>query len=94
MEKHKLVFGTDSPPNEPGMWARELEVLCMDPPQGLNLSEEDLEAYLGNNAARLLGLAPTPPPVDEAQARAYLAGQITQASARNTHAGHHAEARA
>jgi predicted TIM-barrel fold metal-dependent hydrolase len=92
MEKHKLVFGTDSPPNEPGMWARELEVLCMDPPQGLNLSEDDLEAYLGNNAARLLGLAPTPPPADAEEAKAYLAGQIPQASARNTHAQYHAEA--
>jgi uncharacterized protein len=91
MDKHKLVFGTDSPPNEPGMWARELEVLCMDPPQGLNLSEEDLEGYLGNNTARLLGLAPTPPPATVEEAKAYLAGQVPQASARNTHAEHYAK---
>lgn len=94
MEKHKLVFGTDSPPNEPGMWARELEVLCMDPPQGLNLSEKDLEGYLGNNAARLLGLAPTPPPATAAEAKAYLVGEVPQASARNTHAAHYAGAQA
>ncbi len=29
LPKHKLVFGTDSPPNEPGMWIRHLEVLCI-----------------------------------------------------------------
>ena len=27
-----------------------------------NLSEEELEGFLGNNAAKLLGLEPTPPP--------------------------------
>src|SRR5918999_5267983 len=71
MPKEKLVFGTDSPPNEPGTWMRELEVLGFDPPQGLNVSEETLEGYLGNNPARLLGLDPTPPPAtwDEAVAR-------------------------
>jgi predicted TIM-barrel fold metal-dependent hydrolase len=57
MPKERLVFGSDSPPNEPGMWLRELEVLCSPPPQGLNLSESDLEEYLGNNAARLLGVS-------------------------------------
>jgi hypothetical protein len=71
MPKEKLVFGTDSPPNEPGMWIRELEVLGFDPPQGLNVDDETLEGYLGNNTARLLGLDPTPPPAtwDEAVAR-------------------------
>jgi uncharacterized protein len=56
------------------MWMRELEVLCCLSPKGLNLSEDDLEGYLVNNTARLLGLEPTPPPrtVDEAKAR--LAG--------------------
>jgi hypothetical protein len=39
-----------------------LEVLCGNYPQGFNCSEERLEGYLGNNAARLLGLTPTPPP--------------------------------
>ncbi len=89
MKKSKMVFGTDSPPNEPGMWARELEVLCHEPPQGLNLSEDDLEGYLGNNMAKLLGLAPTPPPKDEAEAQAYLRGDVTQASATNSHADHY-----
>jgi len=90
MKKSKLVFGTDSPPNEPGMWARELEVLCHEPPQGLNLSEDDLEGYLGNNMAKLLGLAPTPPPKDRAEAEAYLRGEVPQASAADTHADHYA----
>ncbi|MFC0807726.1 amidohydrolase family protein [Ensifer sp. P24N7] len=71
LPKHKIVFGTDSPPNEPGMWLRELEVLCHEPPHGLGLSEDDLEGYLGNNIAKLVGIDPTPPPrnLEEAQAR-------------------------
>ncbi|MEC4020794.1 amidohydrolase family protein [Streptomyces sp. H27-D2] len=72
MEKHQLLFGTDSPPNEPGMWARELEVLCGPPPQGMNLSEEHLEGYLGNNMAKLLGLKPTPPPRNQEEAQLRL----------------------
>ncbi len=28
LPKHKILFGTDTPPNEPGMWLRLLEVLC------------------------------------------------------------------
>ncbi|WP_280356002.1 amidohydrolase family protein [Nocardia otitidiscaviarum] len=91
MKKSKMVFGTDSPPNEPGMWARELEVLCHEPPQGLNLSEDDLEGYLGNNMAKLLGLAPTPPPKDRAEAEAYLRGDVVQASATNSHADHYSD---
>jgi hypothetical protein len=63
------------------MWMRELEVLCTRPPQGLDLSEEDLEGYLGNNTARLLGLEPTPPPATVEEARARLSGG-TPASAR------------
>jgi hypothetical protein len=57
------------------MWLRLLEVLCMEPPQGLNLDEDTLEDYLGNNLARMIGIAPTAPPrtVDEAKAR--LAGK-------------------
>ncbi|RVG32287.1 amidohydrolase family protein [Sinorhizobium meliloti] len=71
LPKHKILFGTDTPPNEPGMWLRLLEVLCHEPPQGLNLNEDTLEDYLGNNIARMIGLDPTPPPrsVEEAQAR-------------------------
>lgn len=63
--KDRLLLGTDSPPNEPGMWIHELAVLCQDFPQGCNLSEEDLEGFLGNNAAKLLGIEPTPPPPGE-----------------------------
>jgi predicted TIM-barrel fold metal-dependent hydrolase len=71
LPKNKIVFGTDSPPNDPGMWLRELEVLCKDPPHGINLSEDDLEGYLGNNIAKLVGIDPSPPPRDlkDAQAR-------------------------
>lgn len=71
LPKHKILFGTDTPPNEPGMWLRLLEVLCHEPPQGLNLDEDTLEDYLGNNIARMIDLDPTPPPrsVEEAQAR-------------------------
>lgn len=52
------------------MWLRLLEVLCFDPPQGMNLDEDTLEDYLGNNTARMIGLEPTPAPrtVDEAKA--------------------------
>jgi hypothetical protein len=56
LPKHKILFGSDTPPNEPGMWIRLLEVLCMEPPQGMNLDEETLEGYLGNNVARMIGL--------------------------------------
>jgi hypothetical protein len=28
----------------------------MEPPQGMNLDEETLEGYLGNNTARMIGL--------------------------------------
>ena len=65
MPKDRMLLGSDSPPNEPGMWIHEQAVLCQDFPQGCNLSEEDLEGYLGNNAAKLLGLKPTPPPPGE-----------------------------
>ena len=71
LPKHKIMFGSSTPPNEPGMWLRLLEVLCMEPPQGLNLDEDSLEDYLGNNLARMIGLKPTAPPrtVEEAKAR-------------------------
>jgi hypothetical protein len=54
------------------MWINLLEVLCHEPPQGLNLSEEDLEDYLGNNLARMIGLEPTAPPATVEEAEAYL----------------------
>ena len=46
-------------------------MLCTNPPQGLNLDEDTLEDYLGNNVARMIGLPTTPPPrtFEEAQAR-------------------------
>jgi hypothetical protein len=54
------------------MWLKLLEVLCHEPPQGLNLDEDTLEEYLGNNVARMIGLAPTAPPRSVAEAEAYL----------------------
>jgi uncharacterized protein len=71
LPKHKILFGSDTPPNEPGMWLRLLEVLCHEPPQGLNLDEDTLEDYFGNNVARMIGIEPTPPPrnMKEAEAR-------------------------
>ena len=54
------------------MWLRLLEVLCMEPPQGLNLDEDSLEDYLGNNIARMIGLEPTPAPKTVAEAKALL----------------------
>jgi hypothetical protein len=39
--------------------------LCNNYPQGCNLSEEELEGCLANNAAKLLGLEPRPPPNTE-----------------------------
>ncbi len=73
MPEDRLVFGTDSPPNEPGMWLRQLEVLCTPPPQGLNASEEVLEGYMGNNVAKLVGIEGTPPPASLEEAEARLA---------------------
>lgn len=61
LPRHKILYGSDTPPNEPGMWIRLLEVLCHEPPQGMNLSEDDLaEEYLGNNLAKMLGIEPDP----------------------------------
>jgi hypothetical protein len=73
MPRDRLVFGTDSPPNDPGMWLTHLEVLCHEPPQGLNIGEDQLEDYMGNNIARLVGITPTAPPVDIEAAKAQLA---------------------
>lgn len=62
MPPDRMMLGTDSPPNEPGVWIHMLEILTGPYPQGYNCSEEQLENFLGNNAAKLLGLDPTPPP--------------------------------
>lgn len=72
LPRDKIVFGTDTPPNEPGMWLRELEVLCSEPPHGLGIDEDHLEDYLGNNIARLVGIEPTKPPKDLAEAELRL----------------------
>jgi hypothetical protein len=56
LPRERLIFGTDTPPNEPGVWIRMLDVLTWDYPQGCNMGEEDLESILGNNAAKLMGL--------------------------------------
>jgi hypothetical protein len=66
------------------MWLRLLEVLCHEPPQGLNLSEEVLEDYLGNNLARMVGIEPTPHPktLEEARTRLALAAQAMPSSPR------------
>jgi len=52
----KMIFGTDSPPNEPGVWLKMLEVLTWDYPQGCKMKEEDLEKIMGNNIAEMVGL--------------------------------------
>jgi len=72
LPKHKVLYGSDTPPNEPGMWLNLLEVLCHEPPQGLNLDEDTLEDYLGNNLARMIGLEPTPVPASVDEAADYL----------------------
>ena len=73
MPRDRLVFGTDSPPNDPGMWLTHLEVLCHEPPQGLGIEEDQLEDYMGNNIARLVGVQPTAPPESVEAAKAQLA---------------------
>ncbi|WP_144139453.1 amidohydrolase family protein [Paraburkholderia sp. BCC1884] len=87
---HKILYGSDTPPNEPGMWLRLLEVLCHEPPQGLNLDEDTLEEYLGNNLARMIGLEPSAPPRSVEEAQAYLkhhAGASKQPAAQADFAG-------
>lgn len=69
---HKILYGSDTPPNEPGMWLRLLEVLTHEPPQGISCDENQLEEYLGNNLARMVGIDPTPPPATVEEAEAYL----------------------
>jgi predicted TIM-barrel fold metal-dependent hydrolase len=76
LPRNKIVFGTDSPPNEPGMWLRELEVLCSPPPQGMNLDEDTLEDFMGNNVAKLLGIKPTKPPKTVEEAKSRLTGKV------------------
>jgi hypothetical protein len=54
------------------MWLRELEMLCGPAPQGMDLDEDGLEGYMGNNIARLVGIEPTAPPKTQEEAQARL----------------------
>ena len=56
MPRDRMVLGTDSPPNEPGVWLHMLEILCGPYPQGFNASEELLEDFMGNNARPIIGI--------------------------------------
>ncbi|HZZ10232.1 MAG TPA: amidohydrolase, partial [Paraburkholderia sp.] len=67
-----------------------LEVLCHEPPQGLNLDEDTLEDYLGNNLARMIGVEPSAPPRNVEEAHAYLkhhAGAARKHAAQADYAG-------
>lgn len=77
LEPHKVLFSSDTPPNEPGMWLQLLEVLCHEAPQGLDLDEATLEDYLGNNFARMIGIEPTPHPASADAAQQALAEPAT-----------------
>ena len=52
----KVIFATDTPPNDPGIFLRMLDVLNWERPQGIKIKEEDLEKILGNNIAKMIGL--------------------------------------
>lgn len=52
----RLVFGSDCPVQDPYSQLRIIETLTRDGPLGINLSESDMEAIMGNNLARLLRL--------------------------------------
>ena len=53
----RLVFGSDCPVLDPFSQLRIIETLTRDGPLGVNLSDDDMEAIMGGNLARLLGLA-------------------------------------
>jgi predicted TIM-barrel fold metal-dependent hydrolase len=50
----RFVFGSDSPPQEIYSQLRVVQCLSRRPPLGLNLGDEDVEAIMGGNLARLL----------------------------------------
>jgi len=52
----RLIFGTDSPPNEMSVWIKMVEAMMKQPPFGLGLSREGLYQILGENLRRLLRL--------------------------------------
>ncbi|MNY13378.1 hypothetical protein D3C86_1465100 [compost metagenome] len=47
-------------------------MLCGPAPQGMDLDEDGLEGYMGNNIARLVGIEPTAPPKTQEEAQARL----------------------
>ena len=49
----------------------------------MNLDEDTLEDYLGNNTARMIGLEPTPPPRSVSEAEAQLKRPVTTQLARS-----------
>ena len=52
----RMVFGSDCPVQDPYSQLRIIQTLTRDGPLGINLSEPDMEAIMGNNLARLLRL--------------------------------------
>jgi predicted TIM-barrel fold metal-dependent hydrolase len=53
----RLVFGSDSPPQDIFSQLRVVECLNRKPPLGVSLPEEDVFKILGGNLRRLMGLA-------------------------------------
>lgn len=53
----RLMFGSDSPVMEMGSQLRVLEVLGWKPPMGVRLALEAVEGIMGDNLARLIGMA-------------------------------------
>lgn len=53
---NRLVFGSDTPPQEPFSQVRLVECLSWRPPLGGSLVSEDVERILGDNLASLLRL--------------------------------------
>jgi hypothetical protein len=47
----------------------------------MNLDEDSLEAFMGNNVAKLLGIKPTKPPKTVEEAKARLSGKPAPAMA-------------
>ena len=52
----RLIFGSDSPPQDIFSQLRVVECLVRKPPLGVNLPEEDVFKILGGNLARLMKL--------------------------------------
>lgn len=52
----KLVFASDSPYNEMGIYMRMLEVLTWKPPLGMGAKPDQIDRILGANVVEMLGL--------------------------------------